>query len=48
MQIDEDALVVRYDRLVADLFDELGVAYVREPRTLAAAFRHANAPHGHG
>ncbi len=48
MQIDEDALVVRYDRLVADLFDELGVAYIREPRTLAAPFRHANAPHGHG
>lgn len=48
MQIDGAALVVRYDRLVADLFAELDAEYVRERRVLAAPFRHANAPHAHG
>jgi urease accessory protein len=48
MQIDGPALVVRYDRLVADLFAGLDAAYVREWRVLTAPFRHANAPHAHG
>jgi urease accessory protein len=48
MQIDGPALVVRYDRLVEELFADLGAAYVRERRVLAAPFRHANAPHAHG
>ena len=47
MQIDGDAIVVRYDRLVDDLFTELGAAGVRESRVIAMPFRHANAPHGH-
>jgi len=47
MQIDGDAIVVRADRLVEDLFVELGVPYACESRTLAAPFRHANAPHSH-
>lgn len=48
MQIDGPTLVVRYDRLVADLFAELDAAYVREWRVLVAPFRHADAPHAHG
>ncbi len=47
MQIDGEELVVRYDRLVEDLFVAEGVAYARESRTLGAPFRHAHAPHGH-
>ena len=47
VQIDGDALVVRDDRLVEDLLREMDVPFAREPRTLAAPFRHAHAPHGH-
>ena len=47
MQIDGESLVVRYDRLVEDLFVSEGVAFARESRKLGAPFRHAHAPHGH-
>jgi urease accessory protein len=47
MQLDGDALVVRYDRLVERLFADLGAAFTREKRTLATPLRHADAPHGH-
>ncbi|GAC1564454.1 MAG: urease accessory protein UreE [Vulcanimicrobiaceae bacterium] len=47
MQIANDALVVRYDPLVEALFVERGAAFSRERRSLARAFRHAHAPHGH-
>jgi urease accessory protein UreE len=47
MQLDGDALVVRYDRLVETLFAELDVPFAREERVLATPFRHAAAPHGH-
>jgi urease accessory protein len=47
MLIDGDALIVRDDRLVEELFTGLGVPFARESRTLAAPFRHAHAPHGH-
>jgi urease accessory protein len=47
MQIDGDALVVRYDRLVAALLAELGAPFAREARTLSVPFRHAHAPHAH-
>ena len=47
MQIEGETLIVRYDRLVEDLFVAEGVAYTRESRKLGAPFRHAHAPHGH-
>jgi urease accessory protein len=47
VQIDGDTLVVRYDRLIEDLFAASDVAYARECRKLGAPFRHAHAPHGH-
>jgi urease accessory protein len=47
MQLDGDALVVRYDGLVAEVFSELGAPCKRETRVLRAPFRHANAPHAH-
>jgi urease accessory protein len=47
MQQDGDALVVRFDPLVEELFRERGVAYTREQRRLREPFRHAHAPHGH-
>ncbi|MBD5606691.1 MAG: urease accessory protein UreE [Candidatus Eremiobacteraeota bacterium] len=47
MQLDGDALVVRHDRLVERLFADLDAPFTREERTLAAPFRHADAPHGH-
>ncbi|MBD5635857.1 MAG: urease accessory protein UreE [Candidatus Eremiobacteraeota bacterium] len=47
MQLDGDALVVRYDRLLETLFAGFGAPYTRESRRLAIPFRHANAPHGH-
>jgi urease accessory protein len=47
MQIDGDALVVRYDRLVEVLLGELEAPFTRETRTLAVPFRHADAPHAH-
>ncbi|HEY0798736.1 MAG TPA: hypothetical protein VGD50_06270 [Candidatus Baltobacteraceae bacterium] len=42
-----DAIVLRYDPLVEQLFVERNVAYVRERRRLREPFRHAHAPHGH-
>ena len=47
VQSDGEALVVRYDRLIEDLFVASDVAYDREYRKLGAPFRHAHAPHGH-
>jgi urease accessory protein len=47
VQVDGDALVVRYDRLVEVLLEELGTPFAREARTLAVPFRHADAPHAH-
>jgi urease accessory protein len=47
MQIDGGTLVVRYDRLVEELLADLGAPFAREARTLAAPFRHADAPHAH-
>jgi urease accessory protein len=47
MQIDGDAIVVRYEPLLPALFAEHGVAVTREARVVAAPFRHAHAPHGH-
>jgi urease accessory protein len=47
MQIDGDALVVRYDRLVEVLLGELATPFTREARTLVTPFRHADAPHVH-
>ncbi len=47
VQIEGDSLIVRYDRLVEELFVAQEVAYVREHRKLGAPFRHAHAPHGH-
>ena len=48
VQIEGATLVVRYDRLVEELFIAAPVAYARESRKRDAAFRHAHAPHGHG
>jgi urease accessory protein len=45
---DGDALVVRYDALLATLAHEHGVAVARESRVVAQAFLHAHAPHAHG
>jgi urease accessory protein len=47
MQIDGDALVIRYDRLVEALLADLGTPFAREARTLSVPFRHADAPHAH-
>jgi urease accessory protein len=40
-------IAVRYDSLVAELFAECGVPYVRERRKLSQPFRHVRAPHAH-
>ena len=40
-------IVVRDEPLVAELFAERGVPYVRERRKLSQAFRHVRAPHAH-
>jgi len=47
MQIDGDALVVRYDPLLPMVFEEHGVAFTRESRVVPSPFRHAHAPHSH-
>ncbi len=47
LQIDGDAIVVRYDPLVAALAAEHGVSVTREQRVIAQPFRHAHAPHRH-
>ena len=47
VQIDGEAIVVRYERLVEELFAAEGAAYARESRKLQVPFRHAHAPHGH-
>lgn len=47
IRVEGDTLVVRYDRLVEELFAAADVEYAREYRKLGAPFRHANAPHGH-
>jgi urease accessory protein len=47
MQLDGDAVVVRYDPLLPALFAEHAVPVTREARVLALPFRHAHAPHGH-
>ena len=46
-QIENGAMVVRYDALVEELLRAKDVPYAREMRALAEAFRHAHAPHGH-
>jgi urease accessory protein len=46
VHVEGDAIVVRYDPLLAAVFDEHGVPVVREPRVVPP-FRHAHAPHGH-
>jgi urease accessory protein len=48
IQVDGDALVVRFDPLLPALFVEHGVPVARERRVLARPFRHAHAPHAHG
>ncbi len=48
IQLDGDALVVRYDPLLEALAAELGVRVTRERRVVVQAFRHAHAPHEHG
>ena len=47
VQIDGDAIVVRFDPLLPALFAESGVPAVREARVVARPFRHAHAPHRH-
>lgn len=47
IQIDGDAIVVRYDPLLAALAGEHGAAVTREQRVAAAPFRHVHAPHAH-
>ncbi len=47
IQIEADAIVVRYDPLLEALAAEHGVAIAREGRVVAQAFRHAHAPHRH-
>jgi urease accessory protein len=47
VQIEGEALVVRYDRLIEELLLERHVRYAREARKLAVPFRHAHAPHAH-
>ena len=41
-----ERVVVRYDPLLAAVFEEHGVPVVREAR-VGPPFRHAYAPHGH-
>jgi urease accessory protein len=48
VQLDGDAIVVRFDPLLPELFAEHGVPVEREARVLREPFRYANAPHGHG
>jgi urease accessory protein len=47
VQLDGEAIVVRFDPLLPALFAEHGVPVAREARVLAEPFRHAHAPHGH-
>jgi urease accessory protein len=47
VQVDGDAIVVRFDPLLAALFAEHGVPVTREALVRASPFRHAHAPHGH-
>jgi urease accessory protein len=47
VQVEGDAIVVRFDPLLPAVFAEHGVAATREARVLARPFRHAHAPHGH-
>ncbi len=47
VQVDGDAVVVRYDPLLPALFAEHGVPCERTARVVAEPFRHAHAPHGH-
>ena len=47
MQVDGDAIVVRFDPLLAALFAEHGVPVTREALVRPRPFRHAYAPHGH-
>ena len=47
VQIDGDAIVVRFDPLLPALFAEHGVPVTREALVRARPFRHAHAPHGH-
>ena len=47
VQVDGDAIVVRFDPLLAALFAEYGVPVTREAQVRARPFRHAYAPHGH-
>lgn len=46
-QVEGGAMVVRYDPLVEELLRAKAVPHSRELRSLAEAFRHAHAPHGH-
>jgi urease accessory protein len=46
VHVEGDAIVVRYDPLLAAVFEEHGVPVVREAR-VGPPFRHAYAPHGH-
>jgi urease accessory protein len=47
IQLDGDAIVVRYDPLLEALAAEHGAAFTRERRVIAEPFRHAHAPHAH-
>jgi urease accessory protein len=47
IQVDGDAIVVRFDPLLEALGAEHGVAVARERRVVAQPFRHAHAPHEH-
>ncbi|SMO33255.1 urease accessory protein [Saccharicrinis carchari] len=43
-----DEMLVQYDYLVEDLLREKGIAFKREDRKVAEAFRHTTGPHSHG
>jgi len=47
VQVDGDAIVVRFDPLLAALFAEHGVPVTREALVRTSPFRHTHAPHGH-
>jgi urease accessory protein len=47
IQLDDEAIVVRFDPLLEALAADLGVAAAHEQRVMGDAFRHANAPHRH-
>ena len=46
-QVEQGMMIVRYDALVEELLRAKAVPHSRELRSLAEAFRHAHAPHGH-